>query len=273
MDATGALRHTDPDAFLAAAQPAFVGREPAAAAFAAWVGSLKARPESGDGLYLATYAGADGSGAAIRRPDGPVVFEDADPAAAAAFAHDLAGDCRRLSGAIGALPACEAFARVWRERTGRAHVLRYHLRHFKLTAVADVPRAPGTPRLACPDDSDWLREAQYAFLAEAGVPDNPERILAAMPRRVADGQYWIWDDAGTVAFAGWSPSGDDAARIAPVYTPPAHRARGYATALVAAMSRALIGAGRRRLFLLTDVANPTSNAIYRRIGFRAMSDI
>ena len=57
-----------------------------------------------------------------------------------------------------------------------------------------------------------------------------------------------------------------------MYTPPQLRKRGYATALVAALSRELIDAGRRRLFLTTDVANPTSNAIYARIGYRALSD-
>jgi len=57
-----------------------------------------------------------------------------------------------------------------------------------------------------------------------------------------------------------------------VYTPPAYRGRGYATALVAAMSRELLTRGKRKLFLTTDVANPTSNAIYSRIGYRAEND-
>ena len=41
----------------------------------------------------------------------------------------------------------------------------------------------------------------------------------------------------------------------------------YATALVAHVSRELLSRGKRKLFLTTDVANPTSNAIYARIGF------
>ncbi len=53
---------------------------------------------------------------------------------------------------------------------------------------------------------------------------------------------------------------------------PSRRGRGYATALVAELSRELLARGKRRLFLTTDVANPTSNAIYARIGFRAEND-
>jgi GNAT superfamily N-acetyltransferase len=48
----------------------------------------------------------------------------------------------------------------------------------------------------------------------------------------------------------------DAARIAPVYTPPQARGRGYATALVADLSQALLDRGRQGLFLITDLANP-----------------
>ena len=53
---------------------------------------------------------------------------------------------------------------------------------------------------------------------------------------------------------------------------PECRGCGYATALVAALARELLERGKRKLFLTTDVANPTSNAIYARIGFRAEND-
>ncbi|MET0917362.1 MAG: GNAT family N-acetyltransferase [Burkholderiales bacterium] len=42
--------------------------------------------------------------------------------------------------------------------------------------------------------------------------------------------------------------------------------------MVAALARELLERGKRKLFLTTDVANKTSNAIYARIGFRAESD-
>ena len=59
-----------------------------------------------------------------------------------------------------------------------------------------------------------------------------------------------------------------------MYTPPELRGRGYATALTAELSQRLLDGrlfegGRRFCFLYTDLANPTSNAIYERIGYRA----
>jgi uncharacterized protein len=60
--------------------------------------------------------------------------------------------------------------------------------------------------------------------------------------------------------------------IGSVYTPPAYRRKGYATACVAALSQKLLDEGCDRCFLLTDLANPTSNHIYREIGYIPVCD-
>lgn len=63
------------------------------------------------------------------------------------------------------------------------------------------------------------------------------------------------------------------ARIGPVYTPPAARRRGYASALTAAIIRHYLDAGRRLCFLFTDLANPTSNRTYQAIGYEPVTDV
>lgn len=57
------------------------------------------------------------------------------------------------------------------------------------------------------------------------------------------------------------------ARVGPVYTPRGRRGHGYAGALTAAVTREWLDAGLRRVVLLTDVANPTSNRLYARVGY------
>ena len=83
----------------------------------------------------------------------------------------------------------------------------------------------------------------------------------------------MWEVGGQVVslsgFGGPTPNG---IRIGPVYTPPEHRGRGYATTLVADLSRHQLTGGRRLCFLHTDLANLTSNAIYVRIGYRRVCD-
>jgi GNAT superfamily N-acetyltransferase len=259
------MRHTDPDAFIAASAPMAARGEASASIFAGWAHAMKrAPPEPGRRVYLATCGDR---GAAIQRDDGPAFVGRSDPEAATAFALDLARDWPALQGVVGSPAACEAFARAWRERTGRAHTLRLRMRQHALRAAADVPAATGAARVATETDVEWLVDAEIAFVAEAGVPGTPERVRREVPRRIARGDFRVWDDAGPAAFAGFNDAAPDFARIAPVYTFPDRRRRGYATALVAALARELLGRGKRRLFLTTDIANSTSNAIYARVGF------
>ncbi|MFJ8793100.1 GNAT family N-acetyltransferase [Streptomyces sp. NPDC102462] len=50
------------------------------------------------------------------------------------------------------------------------------------------------------------------------------------------------------------------------------RGRGYAGAVTATVSRAARQAGAQEVLLFTDLANPTSNGLYQRIGYRPVAD-
>jgi len=268
-------RHADPIAFLAAAAPVLARDEALASSYVAFAnGLLRNPPAETETVYLATYAGG---GAAVMRGTGSLWVGASDTAAALAFADDVhafcAGPVATLQGVVGIQSACDAFAQRWRALTGRAHQLRVKLRNHKLMRVETVPRPSGAARRATADDIDWVGAAQHDFIMEVQLPDDAARLRSLIPRRIEQGQIWIWDDAGAVAFAGWTDAPPDAARIAPVYTPPQVRGHGYATALVAELSQALLDQGRAKLFLITDLANPVSNSIYAKIGYRPQSDI
>jgi predicted GNAT family acetyltransferase len=84
---------------------------------------------------------------------------------------------------------------------------------------------------------------------------------------------WLWcvdeEPVACTAAVGRTPHG---IRITSVYTPPSHRRRGYASALVASLTRELLEGGREFVFLYADRANPTANAIYQRIGYRLIAE-
>ena len=61
-------------------------------------------------------------------------------------------------------------------------------------------------------------------------------------------------------------------RVQLVYTPPELRGRGYAGAATTAATRNAQAAGAREVVLYTDLANPTSNAVYQRLGYRPVED-
>ena len=88
--------------------------------------------------------------------------------------------------------------------------------------------------------------------------------------RMDDRRLWLWEDATDVpvSFAACTPAVAGVARIAPVYTPPEHRRHGYASAVTAACTADALARGAERVVLYTDVADPSANAMYRRLGFR-----
>ena len=266
--------HADPDAFLAAAR-AVVSRSPASEAFvAAWCDGLKRRPpRAGTPLLFATCEIGDSRALALQHGPLPVVLLRSDPAASGAIADALAAQARAVPGVHGAEDACEAFAARWRATTGANAVLHARLRHHQLRAVREPPPAPGAMRAANADDADWLVEHLDRFVAESGAPAAPEGTSAMVEARLADGRYRIWErDGERVAFLGLVAATPRHGRIGPVWTPPGHRGRGYATSLVARASAELLARGVERVFLVTDLANPTSNAIYARVGYEPLED-
>ena len=116
---------------------------------------------------------------------------------------------------------------------------------------------------------EWFR----AFEAEADLPVSEGRAAALAVRRAVDaGRVFLWDDDGAVAQAAINGTTPHGVRVGTVYTPPSHRRRGYATALVAALSHHCLAQGRAFCLLFTDLANPTSNAIYPKVGYLPIAD-
>jgi predicted GNAT family acetyltransferase len=82
----------------------------------------------------------------------------------------------------------------------------------------------------------------------------------------------VWQDDGPACLVGWSPRELGIVRIAPVYTPPERRGRGYATAAVAAASGRLLAEEVDAVMLLADRDNPTAGRVYERVGYRPVAE-
>lgn len=136
------------------------------------------------------------------------------------------------------------------------------------------PAPGGRARAATPADRELLLRWYAAFAGDIGGPaGHGERHGRAVDERTAEGRLTLWENEGVpVSMAGISLQLAGTARVAPVYTPPEHRRRGYAAAVTAQVSRAAREAGADEVLLFTDLANPTSNGVYTRIGYRAVSD-
>lgn len=226
-----------------------------------------------DGTYLASVSDGSALVAACLHSTAGALLLTAGPAPAMTLiAADMAERGRSPRSVIGPLAACESFAREWMLRTAQPHELRFHLRHYELHRPPTLSKARGHMRLAEQAEHGPLLAWQLAFLVEVGLSDEKVKAQRVFARRLEHGMVRLWDDGGVVAMAGYGDGGTDIARIAPVYTPLNHRRNNYASALVGELSRELFEQGKRAVFLTADVANPTSNSIYRKIGYEAVAD-
>jgi predicted GNAT family acetyltransferase len=181
----------------------------------------------------------------------------------------IVADGVALPGVNGIAGSAARFAGQWTERTRSAASPTAGSRLYEVDQVVPPRPTGGRLRQADRGDVELLIAWHDAFERElgGGVGDHERTV----DRRTQGRQLWLWEDADVVAMAGVSEAVAGVARLGPVYTPPERRSRGYASALVAAVSARTRSRGLRCI-LYTDLANPTSNAIYRALGYRAVDE-
>jgi hypothetical protein len=91
-------------------------------------------------------------------------------------------------------------------------------------------------------------------------------------KRIDKGQVFLWEDPEPVSMAAKGRPTEHGITISLVYTPPNFRNRGYATSCVACLCGELLESGFRYCTLYTDLSNPVSNSVYKRIGFTEVCD-
>jgi len=172
-----------------------------------------------------------------------------------------------------------AFAGRWTADTGQQFAPAVRQRLHVLTAVSvPLPVPPGHLRPATVRESDLLAEWLLAFQTEAmpqeaGDLDAARIMVAGLLGRK---DIFVWDTGQAtsrpVAMAARARPTARGVAINLVYTPPADRRHGYASALVAELSQLLLAGGWQFCTLFTDQANATANHIYAAIGYRPLAD-
>jgi uncharacterized protein len=271
-------RHPDVATFLAGAGGFLVDREAEHNLILGLSSTLARDPLAyGSEPYLATVE-EDGRvvAAALRTPPHNLVLSESDEDGVwAAFAADAADADASLGGVLGPLGGVGNFVEAWRRLTGVSARRSRSQRVYRISDVAAVDDAPGTMRAYDEPDRPLALAWLEAFFEEEFGSEGVEGAERTLEHRLSDphGGVVLWDDGGPVSLAGFGGPTPNGIRVGPVYTPPGVRRRGYATALVAELTRSLLAGGRRFCFLFTDLANPTSNSIYLRIGYEPVADV
>jgi predicted GNAT family acetyltransferase len=269
----------DASAFLALAGPLLLQDEARNNLILGITGTLVTRPEVYPEfhLWLVEESGTPVAAAIMTPPNNLIISDPASEEALAPLAEVVAGSDVRVPGTLGNEPWVGRFVDTWLDRVGQAAMKTMSHGVFSIDRVQDVPQVPGGPRPADADDLELLIDWLSAFREEADPHSPTDRIPVAVRSRLqrsgSQTGFWIWEvDGVPVSLSGHGGQTPNGIRIGPVYTPERYRRQGYATGLVAAHSAWLLDHGHRFCFLYTDLANPTSNSIYTRIGYRRVAE-
>jgi predicted GNAT family acetyltransferase len=216
------------------------------------------------------YRAADGTvvGACLQTPPFPLVITAAPDVAA--LADLLSG--HPLPGVNALAGDADEFAAAWQHHTRAITLPGRRTRLFRLDVLTPPqPPAPGAARVPGTADRDLLMAWMTGFYndVEEGIQD----VASFVDDKLSYGGLRLWEvDGVPVSMAGATRLEAGMVRVMAVYTPPAQRSRGYAGAVTTVVSQAALDAGAVDVVLFTDLANPTSNALYQRLGYRPVED-
>jgi uncharacterized protein len=212
---------------------------------------------------------------AMRTPPHQLVLsKSVSEAAIRAIAQDLVANNMSLPGLIASKSEALVFAQQWQTLTGQSYCLNRAQRIYQLETVQGINYADGHLRQATPSDRsllvNWIKAFEVEALEEEKTLQDYQNWYDL---HMDKNSLYVWHDNFPVSMAGYSGSTPNGIRINPVYTPPEYRHQGYASSCVAALSQTLLDLGNKYCFLFTDLANPTSNSIYQKIGYQPACDV
>jgi predicted GNAT family acetyltransferase len=181
-------------------------------------------------------------------------------------------DFKVLPGVVGDKELADIFSKRWCNTHGAKITSTMAQRIYRLVEVNDVALSPGKFRAATETDKELVLKWMHAFHidVQGDTRHTPEGDPTPALER---GWVFFWEINGKpVSMAMKMRPTDRGMTVNYVYTPPELRRKGYATSCVAELSRNILESGKEFCTLYTDLANPTSNAIYKRIGYEEVCD-
>lgn len=266
------VRHEGPGAFLERAEAwLLVEEDRHNLILSLSYGGVRTGDTDDDAFFGTVEDGGIVVGCAIRTPPHKLLVTELPTVAADALAQALAPLYAEIPGVLGPPDVAEAIAMAWVGHKGGGWRPGLEQRIYRLDVVTPAGEVTGSLRAATEADVDLAIEwgAGFARDSGAGFPTRRESV----ERWVRDAALYIWQDGEPRSICvahGRTPNGT---RIGYVYTPPEWRGRGYASACVAEVSQRMLDSGLAFCVLYTDLSNPTSNAIYQRLGYEPIADV
>lgn len=269
------IRHKTAADFLAQASPWLEEAEAEnnlilgiAAFFKSYVGQLKIEP-----YYRTVHNDGTIVGAALMTPPRRLLITWMPVPAVALLAGHLLAEGAPVPGVLGPKDCARAFAENWRAKTGISSRVKMRERIYACASVIPPVSSPGSLRTATSKDESLLVKWAGEFCWEAHIEDETTYMQSQIPTLIKKDCLYVWENGEVVSMADLRRETAHGIAVSLVYTPPRWRNKGYATSCVANLTQRMLDNGKTFCCLFTDLANPTSNSIYQRIGYREICDV
>ena len=164
------------------------------------------------------------------------------------------------------------FADSWTKKTNTISEKKMEMNLFVLHELTKVSSCAG--HFVCANEQykeliiDWMRQ----FHKEVPIGNDSETYFQEHADGIIRSQNaFIWIDEEPVCMLFRERPTHHGFSIGYVYTPNHYRNQGYASNLVYHVCKQSFDQGFSYSTLFADVANPTSNSIYKKIGFKEVS--
>ncbi|HEX3768998.1 MAG TPA: GNAT family N-acetyltransferase [Puia sp.] len=175
-----------------------------------------------------------------------------------------------LKGVFGEIIPATVFARFYGSGFATDMTMIVH----RLSRVNDLPVVSGLFRAAENEDVELIVDWTTRFKKEEDPVYQMSRdeMLNMVRSGIASGNFFLWTDKNVaVSMAAINRRTSHVGVVGYVYSPEEFRKKGYATAVVQRLSEHILQSGFTYCGLFTDQANPTSNHIYRKIGYEQVA--
>jgi predicted GNAT family acetyltransferase len=198
------------------------------------------------------------------------------------FAHTIAEACLQqaipIRGVVGEWRVADAIWQTLIERRAIRHVIHVSREPlYRLGLQKPLTRASGTPvrALVANDFSDW-EPLNTAYLSEEGLPvqGSLDERRESFEIAARAGRWWgLREHGALVAIGGLNAVYRHLGQVGGVYTIPARRQSGLATAVMTALVADCVNQlGLQKLMLFTGEDNLGAQRLYEKIGFSRIGE-
>ncbi len=170
-------------------------------------------------------------------------------------------------GIVGEKNICLAYQKAYENHTKKAMNVGMNQRIYYCKKVVQVSNVEGNFRVATEDDFSVLIDWVYDFIVRIEGEKSAKDSEEVLHHILGEKRLFVLEkDGELLTMCARSRPLNKSETVALVYTPVPLRNHGYASKAVEQLTRLLLEE-REMATLYTDLANPTSNSIYQKIGY------